>query len=70
VAVIADFTSSSAPDLAAEYARMAADHDREAEARAWANALLPDAFAPNEEDERRGDRPKGRGAASRSTSAG
>jgi hypothetical protein len=32
----------AASDLASEYARMAADDDREAEARAWADALLPD----------------------------
>ncbi|SOD02538.1 hypothetical protein SAMN05216486_10417 [bacterium JGI 053] len=30
------------PDLESEYARMAADGDREAEAREWADALLPD----------------------------
>jgi predicted CopG family antitoxin len=29
-------------DLASEYARMAADEDREAEAHEWAEALLPD----------------------------
>ncbi|MFL5541258.1 MAG: addiction module antitoxin [Longimicrobiaceae bacterium] len=29
-------------DLASEYARMAADEDRETEAREWADALLPD----------------------------
>jgi hypothetical protein len=32
----------AAPDLASEYARMAADAGREADARAWADALLPD----------------------------
>ena len=32
----------AAPDLASEYARMAADDIREAEARIWADALLPD----------------------------
>jgi len=70
VAVTADLTSSSAPDLAAEYARMVADPHREAEARAWANALLPDAFQADEEDERAGIGRGVRGAASRSMSAG
>ena len=32
----------TAGDLASEYARMAADEDREAEAREWADALLSD----------------------------
>jgi hypothetical protein len=44
VAVIFDSLSSSpASDLASEYAHMAADDNREAEALAWAEALLPDA---------------------------
>jgi hypothetical protein len=42
VAVKFDTPSSPEPDLASEYARMAADDEREAEARAWAEALLLD----------------------------
>jgi hypothetical protein len=44
VEVIADCSSSSPPDLASEYACMAADDDRESKARAWAEALLLDAM--------------------------
>jgi hypothetical protein len=42
VAVNLDSPSSPAPDLESEYARMAADEDREAEALVWAEALLGD----------------------------
>jgi hypothetical protein len=48
--MIADCPSSSTPDLGAEYARMAADDDREANARAWAEALLPDPFDESDEE--------------------
>ena len=50
MAVTADCPSSSAPDLSAEYACMAADDDREANARAWAEALLPDVFDESDEE--------------------
>jgi hypothetical protein len=42
VAVNFDSPPSPAADLASEYAHMAADDEREAEARTWAEALLPD----------------------------
>jgi|tagenome__1003787_1003787.scaffolds.fasta_scaffold20984409_9 hypothetical protein len=39
-------------DLIGEYARMAADEVREAEALEWANALLPDAFDESDEEDK------------------
>jgi hypothetical protein len=38
-------------DLIGEYACMAADEVREAEAREWANALLPDAFDESDDED-------------------